>query len=66
MGLISLFDSKANLSSIFNPEKHVYVKDVMHKVTIEVNEKGSRASAVTGTFLWFLSIFVFILMIINE
>lgn len=48
MGLTTLFDSNANLSSIFNPEKQVYIKDVSHKVTIEVNEKGSRASAVTG------------------
>lgn len=48
MGLTSLFDSKANLSKIFNPEKQVNVKDIVHKVKIEVNEKGSRGSAITG------------------
>lgn len=49
MGLTSIFDSSANLSSMFNSPKEVFVKDVIHKVTIEVNEKGSIASAVTGT-----------------
>lgn len=48
MGLTSIFDGNANLTSIFHPAKQVFVKDVMHKVTVEVNEKGSRASAVTG------------------
>lgn len=51
MGLTSIFDWNANLTSIFYPEKQVFVKDVMHKVTIEVNEKGSRASAVTGILI---------------
>lgn len=48
MGLTSIFDRSANLSSIFNPEKQVFVKDITHKATIEVNEKGSTASAATG------------------
>lgn len=47
IGLTSMFNSNANLSSIFNPAKQVFVKDVTHKVTMEVNEKGSKASAVT-------------------
>lgn len=48
MGLTSIFEWDANISSIFDPEKNVYVKDITHKVTVEVNEKGSKASAVTG------------------
>lgn len=56
MGLSSVFDSNANLSSMFSPVKDVFVKDVIHKVTIEVNEKGSTASAVTG--IYFINIFV--------
>lgn len=51
MGLTTIFDEKANLTSIFNPPKDVHVKDVTHKVTIEVDEKGSKASAVTGILL---------------
>ncbi|XP_022170552.1 uncharacterized protein LOC111033912 [Myzus persicae] len=47
IGLTSIFSSSANLTSIFNPAKQVLVKDVTHKVTMEVNEKGSKASAVT-------------------
>ncbi|CAI6364777.1 unnamed protein product [Macrosiphum euphorbiae] len=47
MGLTSIFSSNANLTSIFNPAKQVLVKDITHKVTMEVNEKGSRAGAVT-------------------
>jgi len=49
--LTSIFNSNANLSSIFNPAKQVFVKDVTHKVTMEVNEKGSKASAVTGIYI---------------
>lgn len=48
MGLKTIFDENANLSLIFNPVKKVHLKDVTHKVTFEVNEKGSKASAVTG------------------
>jgi len=51
MGLTSIFNNNANLSSIFNPAKQVFVKDVTHKVTMEVNEKGSKASAVTGIYI---------------
>ncbi|VVC44583.1 Serpin domain,Serpin, conserved site [Cinara cedri] len=47
MGLTTIFDENANLSSIFNPIKKVHVKDVTHKVIIEVDEKGSKAGAVT-------------------
>lgn len=48
MGLTSIFEQDANILSIFNPEKNVHVKDITHKVTVEVNEKGSFASAVTS------------------
>lgn len=54
MGLTSIFDSNANLSSMFNPAKEVFVKDVIHKVAIEVNEKGSVASAVTGKYFIYI------------
>lgn len=50
MGLTSIFDSNANLSAMYSPAKDVFVKDVIHKVTIDVNEKGSIASAVTGRY----------------
>lgn len=56
MGLLSIFDSSANLSSMFSPPKEVFVKDVIHKVAIEVNEKGSIASAVTGKYTYFIYI----------
>lgn len=52
MGLTTLFDSSANLSSIFSPEKQVCIKDITHKVTIDVDETGSKASALTGIFLF--------------
>lgn len=48
MKLTSIFGQKANLSLIFDPAVQVFVKDVIHKVTIDVSEKGSKASAVTG------------------
>ncbi|VVC24384.1 Serpin domain,Serpin, conserved site [Cinara cedri] len=47
MGLISIFEWNANISSIFDPKKNIHVKDITHKVTVEINEKGSIASAVT-------------------
>jgi len=52
MGLTSIFSSSANLTSIFNPAKQVLVKDITHKVTMEVNEKGSKAGAVTGIYIY--------------
>lgn len=48
MGLTSMFEWNNNLSTIFDPPKNVAVKDFTHKVAIEVYEKGSRASAITG------------------
>lgn len=62
MKLTSIFGQNANLSSIFDPATQVFVKDVIHKVTIEVNEKGSKASAVTGILLKLKTCFILILM----
>lgn len=62
MKLTSIFGQKANLSSIFDPATHVFVKDAIHKVTIEVNEKGSKASSVTGILLKFNKCFILILI----
>lgn len=58
-----MFNSNANLSSIFNPAKQVFVKDVTHKVTMEVNEKGSKASAVTGIYIICIKVLVCIFSI---
>lgn len=58
MGLTSIFEWNNNLSAIFDPAKNVAIKDFTHKVAIEVNEKGSRASAVTGILLKFLRLLV--------
>lgn len=58
-----MFNSNANLSSIFNPAKQVFVKDVTHKVTMEVNEKGSKASAVTGIYIICIKVLVYIFFI---
>lgn len=62
MGLTSIFSSNANLTSIFNPAKQVLVKDITHKVTMEVNEKGSRAGAVTGIYILRLYLCSFIVV----
>lgn len=75
MGLNSIFDKNAELTSIFNPEKQVFVGDVIHKVTIAVDEKGSKASAATGNiYIYFLkqfrfyknNIFLHFILILNE
>ncbi|XP_050443090.1 uncharacterized protein LOC126847092 [Adelges cooleyi] len=47
MGLSTLFEKNANLTAIFNSEKQVSVKDIIHKAVIEINEKGAKAAAVT-------------------
>lgn len=48
MGIGEIFSSdKADLSGI-RPQKDIHVSLMMHKALIEVNEKGSEASAVSG------------------
>lgn len=55
IGLKSIFDEeKANLSGIISKEKlkfldinNIYVGEAVHKTNIDLNEKGTRAAAVT-------------------
>ncbi len=49
MGIKSIFDNSADLSKMTeNNSKDLYVSSINHKTYIEVNEKGTKASAATG------------------
>lgn len=48
VGVKTLFE-KANLSNMIDTKNPLKVSDVMHATEIEVDEKGTKASAITGT-----------------
>lgn len=50
LGIQDIFDAKlANLNGVFDDAKeNIYVSDVIHKATIDVDEKGTTASAATA------------------
>ncbi|KAL7714157.1 Serine protease inhibitor 2.1 [Entamoeba marina] len=48
LGLVDAFKTSANFSKIFkNVVDPIYISEVLHKVIIDVNEKGTTASAAT-------------------
>lgn len=47
-----MFDLRANLNGLLDSNERLYVADVIHKTTIEINEDHTEDSGVTGkTFL---------------
>lgn len=48
MGMSSLFDPNTKDLSRMRKENDIYVSSVLHKAVIEVNERGTKASAVTS------------------
>lgn len=52
LGIIDVFDStRSDLSNMIkseNPDENFYVSDAIHKTYIELNEKGTKAAAVTA------------------
>lgn len=43
-----IFSSHANMSGMLDQNKPVWVKDIIHKAKLEINEKGAKAAAATG------------------
>lgn len=56
MGLEKSF-SNADLSGMLDTKDPVYVKDVVHKAKIEIDEKGAKAAASTGKIILFIRYF---------
>lgn len=48
MGMNTMFDRNADLSGLSNSQERLYVNHVVHKATIEINEKLTEASAASG------------------
>lgn len=42
-----IFSSHANMSGMLDQNKPVWVKDIIHKAKLEINEKGAKAAAAT-------------------
>ncbi|KAK9768830.1 hypothetical protein K7432_000261 [Basidiobolus ranarum] len=53
-GVGKIFDSDAKLTNL--SKSPFYVSDVLHKCRIEVDEKGSKASAATGIFMAYAAV----------
>lgn len=53
MGITSLFSPRADLSGLLDPPvpPQLHVADIIHKATIEINERYTVAAAVTSKFL---------------
>lgn len=43
-----IFSNHANMSGMLDQNKPVWVKDIIHKAKLEINEKGAKAAAATG------------------
>lgn len=50
MGLVSMFDEKANFSTMLENDESLCVTKVIQKAFIEVNEEGAEAAAATGKY----------------
>jgi serine protease inhibitor len=48
LGLTDVFTINSNLGGITMQDGTLTVSDIVHKVELEVNEKGGTASAATG------------------
>lgn len=48
MGIQKAFSSLADFGNMLNSPEDLYISDVFHKTSIEVNEEGTEAAAVTA------------------
>lgn len=51
MGLGSVFDESSDFSG-FSESSNIKFNDAIHKAKIEIDEKGSKAAAVTAIFMF--------------
>lgn len=51
MGMASMFGSGADLSGLLKSSVPLFVEDVIHKATIELNEEHTEVAGVIGNTL---------------
>ncbi|KAH8253082.1 hypothetical protein KR032_003540 [Drosophila birchii] len=51
LGITRMFSDAAEFSNMLESPEDIYVSQVLHKATIEVNEEGTEAAAATGMIM---------------
>ncbi|XP_075168165.1 serine protease inhibitor 42Dd-like [Haematobia irritans] len=51
MGITKAFSNEADFSGMLDPSENMFISNIFHKASIEVNEEGTEAAAATGAVM---------------